>query len=148
MGADYLAAEVIGMRRGRARAPRSSSPMARPSPPDTSWMRPDRGPPTWRPWPGVGLPVEARRRCVFAFEAADRPCGPPLVIDTSGAWFRREGGAFIGAIPPAAEDGPRRAAAQVDHGLFEERAVAGAGHPRPAFDAISGGRAAGPATTR
>src|SRR5262245_30145585 len=56
---------------------------------------------------GIDLPVEARRRTVFTFEAADPPRDMPLVIDTTGAWFRPEGGAFIGAIPPpAADDAP------------------------------------------
>src|SRR5690606_25287750 len=51
---------------------------------------------------GIALPVEARRRSVFVFEAANPPpLDGPLVIDTSGAWFRPEGGAFIGAISPA-----------------------------------------------
>ena len=49
---------------------------------------------------GVALPVEARRRTVFVFEAAEPPVDCPLVIDTSGAWFRPEGGTFIGSIPP------------------------------------------------
>ena len=33
---------------------------------------------------GISLPVEARRRCVFGFEAQPKCPGCPLVIDTSG----------------------------------------------------------------
>lgn len=50
---------------------------------------------------GVSLPVEARRRTVFVFSSHRPNPDAPLVIDTSGAWFRPEGGGFIGAIPPA-----------------------------------------------
>ena len=41
---------------------------------------------------GIELPVEARRRCVFVFDVRESLPGCPLVIDTSGAWFRPEGG--------------------------------------------------------
>jgi FAD-dependent oxidoreductase domain-containing protein 1 len=37
---------------------------------------------------GVDLPVEARRRCVFVFNTRDPIPDCPLVIDTSGIWFR------------------------------------------------------------
>ena len=49
---------------------------------------------------GVVLPVEARRRSVFVFDARSGPPDCPLVIDTSGAWFRPEGGGFIAGISP------------------------------------------------
>ena len=54
---------------------------------------------------GIDLPVEARRRCVFVFDARTELPGCPLVVDTSGIWFRPEGDSFIcGASPPAADD--------------------------------------------
>jgi FAD-dependent oxidoreductase domain-containing protein 1 len=52
---------------------------------------------------GIALPVEARRRSVFVFEPQDPVVGCPLVIDTSGAWFRPEGGGFIAGIAPPSD---------------------------------------------
>src|SRR6059036_615900 len=49
---------------------------------------------------GLSLPVEARRRSVFVFESQTPINDCPLVIDTSGAWFRPEGGGFISGIAP------------------------------------------------
>jgi glycine/D-amino acid oxidase-like deaminating enzyme len=60
---------------------------------------------------GLALPVERRKRTVFAFRAADPPPGPlPLVIEPNGVWWRPEGAGFIaGCVPDpdpavAAED--------------------------------------------
>jgi glycine/D-amino acid oxidase-like deaminating enzyme len=50
---------------------------------------------------GLRLPVERRKRTVFAFAAADPPPGPlPLMIDPTGVWCRPEGGRFIAGAPP------------------------------------------------
>ena len=52
----------------------------------------------------VPLPVEPRRRCVFTVKSpSGPPGGTPLVIDSSGGYFRREGdkGLYImGVCPP------------------------------------------------
>ena len=85
---------------------------------------------------GVDLPVEARRRSVFVFDARDAPAGCPLVIDTSGAWFRPDGGSFItGIAPPAAEDLPDLPL-EVDRGEFEARLWPALATRVPAFDAV------------
>lgn len=85
---------------------------------------------------GVALPVEARRRTVFAFETrADLP-GCPLVIDTSGAWFRPDGGAFIGAMAPDPDDDLPDLPLEVDRSVFEERLWPALAARVPAFDAI------------
>lgn len=56
-------------------------------------------------WAGIELPVRARRRSVFSFSCPDHLPDCPLVIDTSGIWFRPEGEQFIcGFAPPEAED--------------------------------------------
>jgi glycine/D-amino acid oxidase-like deaminating enzyme len=86
---------------------------------------------------GVDLPVEARRRSVFVFEtpgggAPERP----LVIDTTGAWFRPEGAAFIAGIaPPPADDAPDLPLTP-DHGQFEAVLWPALAARVPAFDAI------------
>ncbi len=51
---------------------------------------------------GLVLPVERRKRTVFAFAAAHPPEGRlPLMIDPSGVWCRPEGEGFIAGCSPA-----------------------------------------------
>ena len=86
---------------------------------------------------GVDLPVEARRRSVFVFDVqSDRPADCPLVIDTSGAWFRPEGGSFIAGIaPPQAED-LADLPLEVDRDQFDRQLWPALAARVPAFDAI------------
>lgn len=50
---------------------------------------------------GVHLPIERRKRTVFAFAAADPPLGRlPLMIDPTGVWCRPEGALFIAGAAP------------------------------------------------
>ncbi len=60
---------------------------------------------------GLALPVERRKRTVFAFASASPPLGRlPLMIDPGGVWCRPEGALFIAGCTPtpdpavAAED--------------------------------------------
>jgi glycine/D-amino acid oxidase-like deaminating enzyme len=86
---------------------------------------------------GVELPVEARRRSVFVFDVErDAPTRSPLVIDTSGAWFRPEGGSFITGIAPDPEDDLPGLPLTPDHALFERRLWPALADRVPAFDAI------------
>ena len=85
---------------------------------------------------GVALPVEARRRCVFVFEAAEPPADCPLVIDTSGAWFRPEGGAFIGSIPPPATDDQADLPLEVDRRMWDDTLWPALATRVPAFDRV------------
>jgi len=86
---------------------------------------------------GIELPVEARRRSVFVFDVErDAPIDCPLVIDTSGAWFRPEGGSFITGIAPAPEDDLPNLPLTPEHALFEGRLWPALANRVPAFDAI------------
>jgi FAD-dependent oxidoreductase domain-containing protein 1 len=86
---------------------------------------------------GLDLPVEARRRSVFVFDVqADPPVDCPLVIDTSGAWFRPEGGSFIAGIAPPPEDDLPDLPLEPDHGLFERTLWPALAARVPAFDSI------------
>ncbi len=69
----------------------------------------------------VGIPVEARRRCVFAFTCPQPPHPCPLVVDPSGLWFRPEGRGFICGLPPRPEEDLADLPLEVDHEMFEER---------------------------
>jgi glycine/D-amino acid oxidase-like deaminating enzyme len=85
---------------------------------------------------GVTLPVEARRRTVFVFDLRGDLPGCPLVIDTSGAWFRPDGGAFIGSIAPDPDDDLPGLPLEVDRSAFEKRLWPALAARVPAFDAI------------
>ena len=77
------------------------------------------------------LPVRGRKRCIFSFHAAaaGTPLPPqqsPLVVDTTGVYFRPEGGGrrYIAGVSPPAERDPDceglNPLADVDHALWEE----------------------------
>ena len=94
-------------------------------------MRPGRGPREVAAMVGIALPVEARRRSVFMFDARSELADCPLVIDTTGVWFRPEGDGFICGISPAeAEDLPGLPA-RGRPAPVRRRDLAGAGGPRP-----------------
>jgi FAD-dependent oxidoreductase domain-containing protein 1 len=85
---------------------------------------------------GAVLPIEARRRSVFVFDAPVEIPDCPLVIDTSGAWFRPEGRSFIGSIPPAPEDDLADLPLEVDPHLWGDRLWPALAARVPAFDAL------------
>jgi FAD-dependent oxidoreductase domain-containing protein 1 len=85
---------------------------------------------------GVELPVEARRRSVFVFDPQTPIADCPLVIDTSGAWFRPEGDAFIAGIAPAPVDDVAGLPLEVDRREFDERLWPALAARVPAFDSI------------
>jgi glycine/D-amino acid oxidase-like deaminating enzyme len=92
---------------------------------------------------GVSLPVHARKRDVFAFEAevdlrgADGQLAP-LVIDPSGVWFRPEvqHGRFLCGSPPRDGDPDDIPLDRVDRGLFDECIWPVLAERVPAFDAL------------
>jgi FAD-dependent oxidoreductase domain-containing protein 1 len=85
---------------------------------------------------GVELPVEARRRSVFVFDTREGPVGCPLVIDTSGAWFRPEGPAFIVGIAPEPSEDLPDLPLEADRTEFESRLWPALAARVPAFDEV------------
>jgi len=85
---------------------------------------------------GIALPVEARRRCVFVFDARGRLADCPLVVDTSGAWFRPEGASFIGGTSPPAGEDRHGLPLEVDHRQWEEALWPAVAARVPLFDAV------------
>lgn len=141
LGADYVAGEAVGLdvATGRVTGVRLA---------DGTTIEAGHVIDAAGPWSrhvaamaGVDLPVEARRRCVFGFEAQSPVADCPLVIDTSGIWFRPEGESFIGAVsPPAAQD-LDELPLTVDQSLFEERIWPALAERVPSFDSIRQRRA-------
>jgi len=136
LGAEYLAAEAMGidLADGRVRGVRLA---------DGSELACGVLVNAAGPWArhvaamaGVELPVEARRRSVFVFDARWQPPDFPLVIDTSGVWFRPEGEGFIcGRAPPESEDLPDLPL-EVDRRQFEELLWPALAARVPAFETI------------
>jgi FAD-dependent oxidoreductase domain-containing protein 1 len=85
---------------------------------------------------GVDLPVEARRRSVFVFDVRESLPGCPLVIDTSGVWFRPEGGSYICGTSPPVEEDLDGLPLEVDHHQFDDLLWPALAARVPAFDAI------------
>jgi sarcosine oxidase len=85
---------------------------------------------------GVTLPVEARRRCVFVFDCRDKPGPMPLVIDTTGAWFRPEGQFYIGGISPPEENDPPGLPLDVNHAEWDDVVWPALAARTPAFAAV------------
>jgi FAD-dependent oxidoreductase domain-containing protein 1 len=92
-------------------------------------------------WAGVELPVHARRRSVFVFDCPTPLPACPLVVDTSGLWFRPEGAGYIcGISPPESEDADDLPL-EPEHALFEERLWPVLASRVPAFEALRQTRA-------
>ena len=87
-------------------------------------------------WAGIELPVRARRRSVFSFSCPDALPGCPLVIDTSGIWFRPEGHQFICGFSPDEADDPDDAPLDVQYDAFDNFIWPTLAERVPAFEAI------------
>ena len=83
---------------------------------------------------GIALPVEARKRSVFVFRCKTELPGCPLVIDTSGVWFRPEGDGFLAGWSPP--DDAEDAGLEVDHAQWDEVVWPALAARAPAFEAV------------
>jgi FAD-dependent oxidoreductase domain-containing protein 1 len=90
---------------------------------------------------GFDIPVHARKRCVFQFNARERIANCPLIIDVSGAYVRTEGQSYLcGISPPEAQD-PDSDDFDVLWPQFEDVIWPALAHRIPAFENIRPGRA-------
>lgn len=136
LGAEYLVAEVVGL---DVAADRITTIRLG----DGATIEPGQVVNAAGPWSaavaamaGIHLPIEARRRCVFGFDSRAGITNSPLVIDTSGVWFRPEGEAFIGAIAPPAEEDHPDLPLTVEPRQFDDRVWPALAARVPAFDTI------------
>jgi FAD-dependent oxidoreductase domain-containing protein 1 len=83
---------------------------------------------------GIALPVEARKRSVFVFQCKETLPGCPLVIDTSGVWFRPEGDRFLAGWSPP--DDAEDVGLDVDHGQWDDVIWPALAARVPAFEAV------------
>lgn len=91
---------------------------------------------------GYPVPVFAKKRCVFGFQAEDKLPGFPLLIDTSGVWVRPEGEGYIcGYSPDDLDETDHAADFSVDWPLFEDVIWPALAERVPAFERIRQGRA-------
>lgn len=92
---------------------------------------------------GVTIPVYAKKRSVFTFVCREPiAAASPLVIDTSGVWWRPEGDGFIcGYSPDDGDETDHATDFEVDWPLFEEKLWPALAHRVPAFEALRPGRA-------
>lgn len=81
------------------------------------------------------LPVRARKRDVFVFEAPARLDACPLVVDPAGIWFRPEGPRYICGAPPRGEDVDDAPLEAIDHALFDDVIWPRLAQRVPAFEA-------------
>lgn len=141
LGADVIRDEVVGLSLSGGRVARVVLASGRALPAGTlvnaggPWARHVAA------MAGVHLPVEARRRCVFVFNAQEPIPDCPLVVDTSGAWFRPEGSSFLCGVSPPADEDTDGLALDVDWRQFEEVLWPALAARVPAFDAIKPVRA-------
>ncbi|MDB6082174.1 MAG: foxred [Gammaproteobacteria bacterium] len=85
---------------------------------------------------GIDLPVFARKRSVFVFTSPAAPARCPMVIDSSGLWFRPEGDRFICGVVPANDPTVALDDFEVDNHVFEDLAWPALAHRVPAFEAV------------
>jgi FAD-dependent oxidoreductase domain-containing protein 1 len=85
---------------------------------------------------GVEIPVRSRKRCIFVFEAKERFEDCPLVIDTTGVFFRPEGRTYLAGISPPEEDDPDTDDFEVVWSQFDDIIWPALAHRVPAFEAL------------
>ncbi|XP_075459421.1 FAD-dependent oxidoreductase domain-containing protein 1 isoform X3 [Ascaphus truei] len=87
----------------------------------------------------VKLPVEPKKRYIYVFHCPDGPgMDCPLLIDSSGAYFRREGmgGNYIGGLSPTEKEEPDVNDLEVDYDFFQQKVWPLLAHRVPALESL------------
>ncbi|NWZ37202.1 FXRD1 protein, partial [Brachypodius atriceps] len=85
------------------------------------------------------LPIQPRKRYVFTWHCPNGPgLSCPFLIDTSGAYFRRDGfaGNYLGGMSPSEEEEPDPSDLSVDHDYFQEQIWPRLARRVPAFESL------------
>ncbi|NXX98228.1 FXRD1 protein, partial [Centropus bengalensis] len=85
------------------------------------------------------LPIQPRKRYVFSWHCPDGPgFSCPLLVDTTGAYFRRDGiaGNYLGGLSPTEEEEPDPGDLSVDHAFFQEQVWPRLARRIPAFASL------------
>ncbi|NXE97541.1 FXRD1 protein, partial [Menura novaehollandiae] len=85
------------------------------------------------------LPIQPRKRYVFSWHCPDGPgLSCPFLIDSSGAYFRRDGiaGNYLGGMSPPEEEEPDPSDLSVDHDYFQEQIWPRLARRVPAFESL------------
>ncbi|XP_017665209.1 PREDICTED: FAD-dependent oxidoreductase domain-containing protein 1 isoform X1 [Lepidothrix coronata] len=85
------------------------------------------------------LPIQPRKRYVFCWHCPDGPgLSCPFLVDTSGAYFRREGiaGNYLGGMSPPEEEEPDPSDLSVDHDYFQEQLWPRLARRVPSFESL------------
>ncbi|XP_033925420.1 FAD-dependent oxidoreductase domain-containing protein 1 isoform X1 [Melopsittacus undulatus] len=88
------------------------------------------------------LPIQPRKRYIFSWHCHDGPgLSCPFLIDTTGAYFRREGiaGNYLGGMSPPEEEEPDPSDLSVDHSYFQEQVWPRLARRVPAFSSLRPG---------
>ncbi|XP_032937771.1 FAD-dependent oxidoreductase domain-containing protein 1 [Catharus ustulatus] len=85
------------------------------------------------------LPIQPRKRYVFTWHCPNGPgLSCPFLVDTSGAYFRRDGfaGNYLGGMSPPEEEEPDPSDLSVDHNYFQEQVWPRLARRVPAFKSL------------
>ncbi|CAL8268153.1 unnamed protein product [Merluccius merluccius] len=88
---------------------------------------------------GLSLPVEPRKRFIYVIHCPDGPgLDCPLLVDSSGIFFRREGlgGKYITGTSPEEGEEPDVSDLEVDEEFFREKIWPSLAHRIPAFESL------------
>ncbi|NXD73667.1 FXRD1 protein, partial [Eolophus roseicapillus] len=88
------------------------------------------------------LPIQPRKRYIFSWHCPDGPgLSCPFLVDTTGAYFRREGiaGNYLGGMSPPEEEEPDPSDLSVDHNYFQEQIWPRLAQRVPAFSCLRPG---------
>jgi FAD-dependent oxidoreductase domain-containing protein 1 len=84
---------------------------------------------------GIDLPVYPRKRTVFVFRSPTAIKNCPLVVDTTGLWFRPDRDRYLCGPSLRVDPNVEPDDFEIDHRLFEDLAWPALAHRVPAFEA-------------